>query len=138
MLASEPPLKAKPSTSLPFFGWIFLPAATRSSQVFGNLDVELLEPVRAVEDGAGAAAPRQRRPILLSIVSSPQVLRDLRLVVGVRLDDLGDVGEGFLALPQAATWSLPISVTSGPSPPASCGGELVVHRRSGRRRQSLT
>src|SRR5688500_18795891 len=35
-LASEPPLKANPSTSLPFSSWIFLAAATSSSQVFGT------------------------------------------------------------------------------------------------------
>ena len=35
-LASEPPLKAKPSTSLPFSSWIFFAAAVTSSQLFGT------------------------------------------------------------------------------------------------------
>ena len=127
-LASEPPLKANPSTSLPFFVLDLLGRGDELVPGLRDLDLELLEPVRAVEDGAGAAAPRHGVDLAVDRLVAPAGSCGIS-AWSPAADDVGDAAPGRPGSARAATWSLPISVTSGPGAARGGGGELVVHLR---------
>src|SRR5690606_38534650 len=120
-LASEPPLKANPSTSEPFSACTFLAAATSSSQVFGtSIFSSSNQSLRY--STARVPPPQGTAYVSPSMVSMP--IRFLGISAWSPALTMSVTGASASWLTQSGTWSLPISVTSGPAPPAAAAVNL--------------